>query len=100
MANFGDTRGRKRVFMLSVLLMAIPTFLIGTLPTYQSIGTATPLLLLLLRVLQGGAIGGEAPGAWTFVAEHARRSRVGVAIGLLTCGLTFDTLLGSLIALA
>ena len=58
MAHFGDTRGRKGVFMLSVLLMAIPTLLIGLLPTYESIGSAAPLLLLLLRVLQGVAIGG------------------------------------------
>jgi len=96
MAHFGDTRGRKRVFMLSVLLMAIPTFLIGLLPTYQSIGTAAPLLLLLMRLLQGVAIGGEAPGAWVFVAEHARPGRVGFAIGLLTCGLSFGIFLGSL----
>src|ERR1700727_3602798 len=62
MAHFGDTRGRKRMFTLSVLLMAIPTLLIGLLPTYQSIGLAAPLLLLSMRVLQGVAIGGEAPG--------------------------------------
>jgi MFS family permease len=99
MAHFGDTRGRKRVFTFSVLLMAIPTFLIGFLPTYHSIGIAASLLLLLLRVLQGIAIGGEAPGAWVFVAEHARRGRVGFAIGLLTCGLTFGILLGSLMSI-
>jgi MFS family permease len=99
MAHFGDTRGRKRVFMWSVLLMALPTFLIGILPTYQSIGTAAPLLLLLLRVLQGIAIGGEVPGAWIFVAEHARRGRVGFAISLLTCGLTSGILLGSLMSM-
>jgi MFS family permease len=99
MAHFGDTRGRKRVFMLSVLLMALPTFLIGVLPTYRSIGTAAPLFLLSLRVLQGVAIGGEAPGAWVFVAEHARRGRVGFAIGLLTCGLSFGILLGSLMSI-
>ena len=98
MAHFGDTRGRKRVFMLSVLLMAIPTFLIGILPTYRSIGIAAPLLLLLLRILQGVAIGGEAPGAWIFVAEHARQGRVGFAIGWLTCGLSFGVLLGSLMS--
>src|SRR3984893_17228880 len=69
MAHFGDTRGRKRMFTLSVLLMAIPTLLIGLLPTYQSIGVAAPLLLLLMRVMQGVAIGGEAPGAWVFWRE-------------------------------
>jgi MFS family permease len=98
MAHFGDTRGRKRMFALSVLLMAIPTLLIGLLPTYQSVGVAAPLLLLLMRILQGVAIGGEAPGAWVFVAEHARRGRVGFAVGLLTSGLSFGILLGSLMA--
>jgi predicted MFS family arabinose efflux permease len=97
-AHFGDTHGRKRMFTLSVLLMAIPTLLIGLLPTYRSIGVAAPLLLLLMRVLQGAAIGGEAPGAWVFVAEHASHNRVGLAIGLLTGGLTFGILLGSLTA--
>jgi MFS family permease len=98
MAHFGDTRGRKRMFTLSVLLMAIPTLLMGLLPTYQSIGVAAPLLLLLMRIMQGVAIGGEAPGAWVFVAEHARRGRVGFAVGLLTSGLSFGILLGSLMA--
>jgi MFS family permease len=98
MAHFGDIHGRKRVFTFSVLLMAIPTLLIGLLPTYQSIGVAAPLLLLLMRIMQGVAIGGEAPGAWVFVAEHARRGRVGFAIGLLTSGLSFGILLGSLMA--
>src|SRR5580704_19562955 len=98
MAHFGDTRGRKRMFTLSVLLMAIPTLIIGLLPTYQSIGVLAPLLLLSMRVLQGVAIGGEAPGAWVFVAEHARRGRSGFAIGLLTCGLTAGILLGSIVA--
>jgi MFS family permease len=71
MAHAGDLHGRKRMFTLSVLLMAIPTLLIGLLPTYQTIGIAAPLLLLAMRVMQGAAIGGEAPGGWVFVAEHA-----------------------------
>jgi len=99
MAHFGDTRGRKRMFTLSVLLMAIPTLFIGLLPTYQSIGLVAPLLFLSMRVLQGVAIGGEAPGAWVFVAEHARRGRVGLAVGLLTSGLSFGILLGSLMTM-
>src|SRR6204780_3356556 len=72
MAHFGDTRGRKRMFTLSVLMMAIPTLLIGVLPTYRSIGIAAPLLLLAMRIIQGTALGGEAPGGWVFGAEHAR----------------------------
>jgi MFS family permease len=98
MAHFGDTRGRKRMFTLSVLLMAIPTLLIGFLPTYGSIGVTAPLLLLAMRVMQGIAIGGEAPGGWVFVAEHARRGQVGFAVGLLTSGLSCGILLGSLVA--
>jgi MFS family permease len=98
MAHFGDIRGRKRMFMLSVLLMAIPTLLIGLLPTYQSMGVVAPLLLLAMRIMQGAAIGGEAPGAWVFVAEHARPGKVGIALGLLTSGLSFGILLGSLTA--
>ncbi|MFL6414836.1 MAG: MFS transporter [Bryobacteraceae bacterium] len=100
LAHFGDTRGRKRVFTATVLFMAIPTLLIGLLPTYRSIGIGAPLLLLTMRLLQGVAIGGEAPGAWVFVAEHARPSQVGFAVGLLTSGLTFGILLGSLISVA
>jgi MFS family permease len=99
MAHFGDIHGRKRMFTLSVLLMAIPTLLIGCLPTYRSAGIAAPLLLLALRIMQGIAIGGEAPGGWVFVAEHARRQRLGIAVGLLTSGLSFGILLGSLVAL-
>jgi MFS family permease len=97
MAHFGDTRGRKRMFTLSILLMAIPTLLIGFLPTYRSIGVAAPLLLLAMRVMQGIAIGGEAPGGWVFVAEHARRGHAGFAVGLLTGGLSCGILLGSLV---
>lgn len=100
MAHFGDRAGRKRMFMLSVLLMAVPTLLMGLLPTYVNIGIAAPLLLLLLRVLQGAAVGGEVPGAWVFVSEHVPPSRIGFACGTLTAGLTFGILLGSLVATA
>ena len=98
MAHFGDRYGRKRMFMLSVLLMAVPTLLIGLLPTYSSIGILAPVLLLLLRIMQGAAVGGEVPGAWVFVAEHVPANRVGFACGTLTAGLTFGILLGSLLA--
>jgi MFS family permease len=100
MAHFGDLFGRKRMFMLSILLMAVPTLAIGLLPTYASIGIAAPLLLLALRVLQGAAIGGEVPGAWVFVAEHVPQRHVGFACGTLTAGLTGGILLGSLVATA
>lgn len=100
MAHFGDRIGRKRMFTLSILLMALPTLTMGLLPTYADIGLFAPLALLLLRVLQGAAVGGEVPGAWVFVAEHVPRRRIGLACGTLTAGLTTGILLGSLIATA
>jgi MFS family permease len=100
MAHFGDLFGRKRMFMLSILLMAVPTLAIGLLPTYVTIGIWAPLLLLMLRVFQGAAIGGEVPGAWVFVAEHVPQRHVGFACGTLTAGLTGGILLGSLVAAA
>lgn len=100
MAHFGDRVGRKRIFVLSVLLMAVPTLLMGLLPTYADIGLAAPLLLLALRLIQGAAVGGEVPGAWVFVSEHVPSNRIGLACGTLTAGLTFGILLGSLVASA
>lgn len=98
LAHFGDKVGRKKMFSLSILLMALPTLAMGALPTYASIGIAAPILMLLMRVLQGAAIGGEVPGAWVFVAEHVPEKRIGFACGTLTAGLTAGILLGSLVA--
>src|ERR1700761_2486801 len=100
MAHFGDTRGRKRMFTFSVLLMALATFVIALLPTYSSIGVAAPLLLLAMRLLQGTALGAEAPGGWVFGAEHAKPGQVGLAVGLLTGGLSLGILLGSVVSAA
>ncbi|MCC4604427.1 MHS family MFS transporter [Xanthomonas campestris pv. badrii] len=98
MAHFGDLLGRKRMFALSIGLMALPTLAIGVLPTYAQIGLAAPLLLLTMRLLQGAAIGGEVPSAWVFVAEHVPAQRRGLACGTLTAGLAAGVLLGSLSA--
>ncbi|WGF89953.1 MFS transporter [Marinivivus vitaminiproducens] len=100
LAHYGDKLGRKQMFMVSILLMAVSTLGMGLLPTYAQIGIAAPILLLTLRVLQGAAIGGEIPGAWVFVSEHVPSRRVGLACGILTCGLTAGILLGSLVATA
>nr|WP_279338278.1 MFS transporter [Solimicrobium silvestre] len=99
MAHFGDLVGRKRMFTLSIVLMALPTLCIGFLPTFEHIGYAAPILLLLMRMLQGIAIGGEIPGAWVFVSEHVPAKRIGLANGMVTSGLTLGILLGSLMAL-
>lgn len=99
-AHFGDLLGRKKMFTLSILLMAVPTLGMGLLPTYANIGALAPILLLLLRILQGAAIGGEVPGAWVFVAEHVPERHTGFAVGTLTAGLTAGILLGSLVAMS
>jgi MFS family permease len=100
MAHYGDMRGRKKMFTLSVFLMAVPTLGIGLLPVYAQIGMLAPLLLLLLRVVQGIAVGGEVPGARVFVAEHVPAQRIGFACASLTSGLTVGILIGSLVAAA
>lgn len=98
MAHFGDLLGRKKMFTLSIFMMALPTLGMGLMPTYAQIGVAAPILLLVLRIIQGAAIGGEVPGAWVFVSEHVPGKHVGYACGTLTAGLTFGILLGSLMA--
>ena len=99
MAHFGDLLGRKRMFMLSIVLMTLPTLAIGLLPVYAVIGIWAPILLLVFRLMQGAAIGGEVPGAWVFVSEHVPKRHVGFACGVLTAGLTGGILLGSLVAM-
>lgn len=99
MAHFGDLLGRKRMFTLSIVLMALPTLCIGLLPTFDQIGYGAPLLLLAMRMLQGIAIGGEIPAAWVFVSEHVPPRRIGLATSMVTSGLTVGILLGSLVAL-
>ncbi|TQM43732.1 MFS transporter [Pseudonocardia cypriaca] len=71
-ARVADRVGRKRLFILTVVVMSVATLLIGLLPTYDRIGVLAPVLLLLLRVAQGCAVGGEIPAAAVFVTEHAR----------------------------
>jgi MFS family permease len=75
--RLGDLVGRKYTFLLTLVLMGGSTFLIGLVPSYKSIGLAAPLLVLLLRLVQGLALGGEYGGAATYVAEHAPAHRRG-----------------------
>ena len=69
--RLGDLIGRKYTFLVTLILMGCSTFLIGCVPSYDSIGIAAPIVVLLLRLLQGLALGGEYGGAATYVAEHA-----------------------------
>ena len=75
--RLGDMIGRKYTFLLTLVLMGGSTFLIGLVPGYKSIGIAAPLLVLMLRLIQGLALGGEYGGAATYVAEHAPPHRRG-----------------------
>ena len=75
--RLGDLIGRKYTFLLTLVLMGGSTFLIGLVPGYKSIGIAAPLLVLLLRLIQGLALGGEYGGAATYVAEHAPANKRG-----------------------
>ncbi|GAA3897139.1 MFS transporter [Microbacterium invictum] len=90
--HFGDKFGRKVVLMWTLILMGAATALIGVLPTYEAIGIAAPILLVLLRILQGISAGGEWGGAVLMAVEHAPKKRrgifgaspqIGVPLGLL-----------------
>ena len=90
----GDAKGRKKPFLVSLLLMGGATFLIGCIPTFETIGWFAPLSLLLLRLLQGLAISGEYSAATIYVAEHAPDHQRGyytgfiqstIPLALLTC---------------
>jgi len=75
--RLGDMIGRKYTFLVTILIMGLSTFIVGILPTYASIGVAAPIILIVLRMLQGLALGGEYGGAATYVAEHAPNGKRG-----------------------
>ena len=75
--RYGDRLGRKRLLVLSLLLMGAATFALGLLPTHATIGAAAPLLLTALRLVQGFALGGEWGGAVLIVSEHGSARRRG-----------------------
>jgi len=75
--RLGDMIGRKYTFLVTILIMGLSTFIVGLLPSYAAIGVAAPVILIVLRMLQGLALGGEYGGAATYVAEHAPQGRRG-----------------------
>ena len=75
--RLGDMIGRKYTFLVTILIMGLSTFVVGLLPNYASIGVAAPVILIVLRMLQGLALGGEYGGAATYVAEHAPHGKRG-----------------------
>src|SRR5262245_31095093 len=92
----GDRFGRRAALTFSVTAMAVPTFLVGVLPGYQTLGLAAPIILTLLRMLQGVSVGGECPTSYVFLFEQAPPGRRGLAGSIATCGNCAGILLGSL----
>jgi MHS family proline/betaine transporter-like MFS transporter len=93
--HIGDRFGRRAALTFSVVAMAIPTFLIGLLPGYATIGLAAPVALTLLRMVQGLSVGGEYTSSMVFLVEHAPERRRGLMGALASCGATAGILLGS-----
>jgi MFS family permease len=95
----GDLVGRKYTFLVTISVMGVATFGVGLLPTYESVGLVAPLLLTLLRMLQGLALGGEYGGAVIYVAEHTRPDRRGYATSWIQTTATIGFFLSLLIIL-
>ena len=93
--SIGDRLGRRAALAFSMATMALPTFLVAVLPGHQTLGAAAPILLTVLRMLQGLSVGGECTTAFTFVIEHAPPHRRGLAGATSLCGNTAGILLGS-----
>ncbi len=96
----GDRLGRKGAFLVTVSLMGTATFLIGFLPTYAQAGTLGPTLLIILRILQGIALGGEYGGAAIYVAEHAPNDKRGASTGWIQASASFGLLAALLVIVA
>ena len=98
--HLGDLIGRKYTFMLSLGLMGLATFLVGCLPTYETIGWLAPVLLVACRVVQGVALGGEYGGAATYVAEHAPDGRRGYYTSWIQTTATMGIVMALLVIMA
>lgn len=98
--HLGDRFGRKVAFLSSILLISVPTFGIGCLPSYDSIGITAPILLILFRLLQGVSLGGEYGGAAIFIREHVQKNGAGFAGSLLAAIGFVGALAGTFVAAA
>jgi MHS family shikimate/dehydroshikimate transporter-like MFS transporter len=95
--HFGDRLGRKSMLVLTLFIMGISTFCIGLLPTYESIGVLAPILLILLRIIQGIGLGGEWGGASLMVLEHAPVDRRGFYTSFVQIGFPIGLVLATLV---
>ncbi len=97
--SLGDRIGRKYTFLVTIVLMGLSTFIVGILPTYATIGVAAPIILILLRLAQGLALGGEYGGAATYVAEHAPDGKRGLYTSFIQTTATLGLFLSLLVIL-
>jgi MFS family permease len=95
--RLGDLVGRKYTFLVTIMVMGLSTFLVGCLPSYEKIGALAPLLLVLIRLTQGLALGGEYGGAATYVAEHAQNGKRGYATSWIQTTATIGFFLSLLV---
>ncbi|MFE3442659.1 MFS transporter [Nocardia sp. NPDC059180] len=93
--HFGDRLGRKSMLMITMIMMGVASAAIGLLPTYHTIGVAAPIVLVLLRIVQGVAVGGEWGGAALMVVEHADAGNRGRWAGIMQLGTPFGFLLST-----
>jgi predicted MFS family arabinose efflux permease len=98
--RLGDRVGRKKTFLITIIIMGVATALVGALPTYAAAGVAAPILLVGLRMLQGLAIGGEYGGAATYVAEHAPPGQRGYYTSWIQTTATLGLILSLLVILS
>ena len=97
--RLGDLVGRKRTFLITIVLMGVSTALVGLLPSYATIGVAAPIILIVLRLAQGLALGGEYGGAAVYVAEHAPDGRRGLYTSWIQTTATMGLFLSLLVIL-
>jgi MFS family permease len=98
--RLGDLVGRKHTFLLTIVIMGASTALVGCLPTYETIGIAAPILFIVLRLLQGLALGGQYGGAATYISEHAPPGRRGLYTSWIQTTATLGFFLSLLVILA
>ncbi|HEY0684110.1 MAG TPA: MFS transporter [Steroidobacter sp.] len=97
--RLGDLIGRKHTFLITIVIMGASTAIVGLLPSYAAIGVAAPIILILLRLLQGLALGGEYGGAATYVAEHAPNGKRGLYTSWIQTTATLGLFLSLLVIL-
>jgi len=97
--RLGDMIGRKYTFLVTILIMGLSTFIVGLLPSYAAIGATAPIMLIVLRMLQGLALGGEYGGAATYVAEHAPHGKRGFYTSWIQTTATVGLMLSLLVIL-